>query len=351
MRAAALLGGGSPRARVVRWCGWALVAVVIFVALMAFYRKDPWTALVDMYQGTVGSGLGWGQVLETMIPILFCAMAVTIPARIGQVNVGGEGQLWIGGACAAGVALYGPDWPQWLMLTAMALAGMAGGALFAGIPGWLKARGWMNEVFSTVLLNYVGILVVSALVFGPWHDPRSGNYPQSRALRPAAWLPHFGSSGVDVTLIAAIAVIAGFELVLRTTRFGLEIRAIGGNPNAAQRLGVPVGTFIVVTMCVGGALAGLAGMGQLAAVQLRLNQSLSPPVGFGYLGFLVSWLAGHNPRLIVPMALLISILSTAGLALGVTLGVPLELTNVLAAAVMLVVLVGRSVEAKMAWAR
>lgn len=350
MRTPDLLTGPTWRSRAARWCAWVALAIVIYALLVAIYRENPWSALVLMYDGTLGSGLGWGQVIETMIPLVLCAVAVMIPARIGQVNVGGEGQMWVGGLCAAGVALFCPAWPSWLVLTTMVLAGMAGGAVFAGVPGWLKARGWMNEVFSTVLLNYVGILAVMALILGPWHDPRSGNYPQSRVFPRSAWLPHFGSSVVDVMLIVALVLVVAFEVVLRFTRYGLEIRAIGGNPNAAEKMGVPIATFVVVTMCVGGAIAGLAGMEQVSAVQMRLNESLSPAAGYGYFGFLVSWLAGHNPRLIVPMAFLISVLTTAGLALGIGTNIPPEIANVLAGFVMLIVLMGRSVESKVRWA-
>lgn len=345
----ALLLGHSRRAKAARWCGWGLLAVVVYVGLFAIYRQNPWRGLDDMYQGTIGTSLGWGYVLQTMTPLLFCAIAVTIPARIGQVNVGGEGQLWVGGLCAAGIALWWDRWPSWALLPAMVLAGAVGGAIFAGVPGWLKARGWMNEVFSTVLLNYVGILAVGALVLGPWHDPRSGNYPQTRSIPPAAQLPHFGDTAVDVSLVLAILAIVAFELVLRRTRFGLEIRSIGGNPNAAARLGVPVGTFIVATMAIGGALAGIAGMAQVAAVYHRLNESISPPAGYGYFGFLVSWLAGHNPRLLVPMAFLVSVLTSSAVVLQIDLGLPPETVSVLSGAVMLLVLMGRSTEARLAF--
>ncbi len=344
-----LFVGRSPRARAVRWAAWVLLAIAVFAGLCGIYRQNPWTAVRTMWDGTVGSTFGWQQILTGMIPLLFCALAVTIPARIGQVNVGGEGQLWIGGLCAAGVGLWFEGLPSWLLLTLMAVAGAGGGAIFAGIPGWLKARGWMNEVFSTVLLNYVGILAVVFLVLGPWHDPFSGNQPQTRLLTTRAWLPVFGDSGVDVTIIVAVLAIVALDVVLRRTRWGLEIRSIGGNPNAAARLGVPVPTFIIATMCIGGALAGFAGMAQLAAVQHQLNESLSPPAGFGYFGFLVSWLAGHNPRLLIPMAFLVSTFTVASIPLQLDLGLPPEIVNVLAGLVMLIVLVGRSVESRQAW--
>jgi simple sugar transport system permease protein len=341
-----LLTGHTRWSRIARWCGWVLAAIVIYCGLVLLYRQNPWTAFDSMYQGTLGSTLGWGEVVEGMIPLIFCALAVSVPARIGQVNVGGEGQLWAGGIAATFIALTFMSWPTWLLIPTMVLAGAVGGGVWAGVPGWLKARGWTNEVFTTVLLNYVAILGASALVFGPWHDPLSGNFPQSREIGATARLGFFGSTGIDVSIVAAVVAVLVFDFLLHRTRWGLEIRAIGGNPNAAARMGVPVSTFIVSTMFIGGAIAGVAGMAQLSAVQLRLNTSLSP--GYGYFGFLVSWLAGHNPRLIIPMAFLISVLTTAGTALQISLGLPSEMLNILCGAVMLIVLMGRAVETRMA---
>jgi simple sugar transport system permease protein len=275
-----------------------------------------------------------------MTPLLFAAMAVAIPARVGQVNVGGEGQIFIGGATASWVALTFTSAPIWLLLPASAIAGMIGGGLWAGIAGWLKARGWLSEVFSTVLMNYIAILAVSALVFGPWRDPTSSNYPQSRELVPAARLPHVGSSRVDIMIFVAVACVVGFDWFLRRTRWGLEIRAIGGNPFAAARNGVPVNAYIVAAMFAGGALAGLAGMQQVSALQLRLNLGIS--AGFGYIGFLISWLAGHNPRLIIPMTFLLAVLASGGDILQISQGLPSAIVNVLAATLMMIVLLGRA---------
>jgi simple sugar transport system permease protein len=297
-------------------------------------------AFHEIWASTLTSKYGLQDVLVRMTPLLFAAMAVTIPARVGQVNVGGEGQIFAGGLTAAWVVLTFTSWPSWLLLPAMALAGALGGGLWAGLAGWLKARGWMSEVFSTVLMNYIAILAVSALVFGPWRDPTSSNYPQTREIVPAGRLPHFGTSRVDVSIVIALAVVVAFDLFLRRTRWGLEIRAIGGNPYAAERNGIRVNRYVILCLAVGGALAGLAGMAQLSALQFRLNPGLSP--GFGYVGFLVSWLAGHNPRLIVPMTFLLAVLAASGDILQITQGLPPAMVNVLSAILMLIVLLARS---------
>jgi ABC-type uncharacterized transport system permease subunit len=331
---------GHPRwSALVRWLAWAAIAVLAYSGLILIYGKSPLNAFHDIYASTLTTSYGLQDVLVRMTPLLFAAMVVAIPARIGQVNVGGEGQIFAGGLVATGVAITFTSWPGWLLLPAMALGGLAGGGLWAGLAGWLKARGWLSEVFSTVLMNYLAILAVSALVFGPWRDPTSSNYPQSREFVPAARLPHLGGTRIDVTIFVAFGIVLAFDWFLRRTRFGLEVRAIGGNPNAALTNGVPVGRYIVAAMAVGGALAGLAGMAQASALQLHLNPGLSP--GFGYVGFLISWLAGHNPRLIIPMAFLLAVLASSGDILQISQGLPSAIVNVLSAILMMIVLLGR----------
>jgi ABC-type uncharacterized transport system permease subunit len=327
-------------ASTLRWLGWAAVGALAYVVLILIYGKNPLDAFHEIWANTLSSKYGLQDVAVRMTPLLFAALAVTIPARIGQVNVGGEGQIFVGGAAAAWVALSFPAWPASLLLPAMALAGMIGGGTWSGIAGFLKARGWLSEVFSTVLMNYIAILGVSALVFGPWRDPTSSNYPQSRELVDAARLPHVGNSRVDITIFLALGLVVGLDWLLRRTRWGLEIRAIGGNPYAALRNGVPVSRYIVVAMFIGGALAGLAGMGQLSALQFRLNPGLS--ANFGYIGFLISWLAGHNPRLIVPMTFLLAVLASSGDILQITQGLPSAIVTVLSATLMMIVLLGRA---------
>jgi simple sugar transport system permease protein len=327
-----------------RWGGWIVVGIGIYALLILSYGKNPFTAFHDIFTSTLGSSYGLGEVVVRMTPLLLTAMAVTIPARIGQVNVGGEGQLFAGGLCATGVALTFTTWPRPLLLTAMAIAGMVGGGLWAALPGWLKARGLLNEVFSTLLLNYIAILAVSALVYGPWRDPTSSNYPQSREFVSAARLPLLFGTRIDLTIFVGLAAVVAYALLLRSTRSGLQIRAIGGNPYAAARTGVPVGRYIIVLMFVGGALAGLAGMGQASALQGRLNPGLSP--GFAYTGFLISWLAGHDPKLVVPMSFLLAVLATGGDILQITQGLPYALVSVLAAVVMFIILTGRALRGR-----
>src|SRR5207249_8979128 len=128
----------------------------------------------------VGSAYGRSEVLVVMIPVLLCALAVAVPARVGLVNVGAEGQLYMGAWFASWAALSFTDLPGAALLPLMLCMGLIGGGLWAVVPAFLRARGWLNETISTLLLNYVAVLIVQFSVFGPWKDPRSANFPQSK---------------------------------------------------------------------------------------------------------------------------------------------------------------------------
>jgi simple sugar transport system permease protein len=189
------------------------------------------------------------------------------------------------------------------------------------------------------MLNYVAVLLVQFFVFGPWKDPQSANFPQSRAFVEAARLPAFFGSRVHLGIVFGLIAAAALVFVLSRTRWGFEMRAIGGNPEAARRAGLSLGRYIIGALLVGGALAGLAGLGEVAAIQGRLRPTLSP--GFGFIGFLISWLAGHDPRLAIVMAVLMAVLTAGGDALQLSQKLPFASVDLLMGLTLCVVLAQR----------
>src|SRR5262249_27320011 len=153
---------------------------------------NPLATYWDVLHSTFGSVRGFTEVLVIMIPLMFCALAVAIPARIGMVNAGGEGQLYVGAIFAAYAPLTWPGLPTGIMMPLMILAGFLGGGMWAGLLGYLRAKGLLSEVLSTLLMNSVAGFLLQYLVFGIWHDPQSSNFPQSKPYPPAAVLPHIG---------------------------------------------------------------------------------------------------------------------------------------------------------------
>jgi general nucleoside transport system permease protein len=205
-------------------------------------------------------------------------------------------------------------------LPVLTVLGFIGGGVWALIPGVLRALRLVNETISTLLLNYVAPLIVSFFIFGPWRSPESASYPQSPAFADAARLPTFFHSRIHAGLLLALACLGLYWFVLARTRFGLEMRAIGGNPEAARRLGIPVFRYILVVMFIAGGVAGIAGMAEVAAIQGRLVSELSP--GYGFIGFLVSWLARTTASGMLTMSFLFAVISLVGDILQITQGLP-----------------------------
>src|SRR5580658_5817772 len=332
--ATALLRFASTRART-----FALVAAIalgVFATLLVAAGKDPIKAYADTLIYVFGNAYGFSELLVRMIPLMLTAVAAALPARIGLINVGAEGQLYMGAWLATAGALAFSDRPAFVLLPLLTLLGFAGGGLWALIAGALRALRLVNETISTLLLNYIAPLIVSYFIFGPWRSPESSAYPQSPAFSDAARLPTFFHSRVNLGLVYALAALVLYALAMNRTRFGLDMRAIGGNPEAARRLGIPIVRYILLVMFVGGGMAGLAGMAEVAAIQGRLVAELSP--GYGFIGFLVSWLARNSAGGIIVMSFLFAAISSVGDILQITQGLPFAVVNILMAVILFVVL-------------
>jgi simple sugar transport system permease protein len=314
----------------------ALVALAVFALLLLADGKDPLRAYSDTLIYVFGNTYGFSELLVRMAPLLLTSVAVALPSRLGLINVGGEGQLYMGAWLATAGALGFSDLPAWQLLPLMTAMGFAGGALWALLPGILRAAKVVNETISTLLLNYVAPLIVSFFIFGPWRSAESSAYPQSPAFVAAARLPSLGDTRIHLGLLYGIVCLALYGLALSRTRWGLEVRAIGGNPEASLRLGIPVRTYMIAAMAVAGGIAGMAGMAEVSAIQGRLVGELSP--GYGYVGFLVSWLAGGSALGILLMAFLFAVVSSIGDILQITQGVPYAVVNVLMAVILFIVL-------------
>lgn len=317
----------------------AVAVAAAFALLLIADGKDPLRAYRDTALYVFGNAYGFSELFVRISPLLLTAVAVAAPSRLSLINVGGEGQLYIGGLFATAGALGFPNWPASALLPLMTALGFLGGALWALIPGLLRASRLVNETISTLLLNYVAPLIVSFMVFGPWRSSESASYPQSPAFPPAARLPTFDGTRVHLGLVYGLVCLGVYGFVMARTRFGLEMRAIGGNSEASIRLGLPIKAYTIAAMAAAGGAAGLAGMAEASAIQGRLVAQLSP--GYGFMGFLVAWLAGGSAVGILAMAILIAAVSSVGDILQITQGVPYSVINLLMAAILMIVLVER----------
>ena len=318
----------------VRYLLMTLLAFLFFGFILLMSGKDPIQSYKDIFTSTLGSAYGFSEVLVAMIPMLITALAVALPSRVGLINVGGEGQLYIGAAFATWGALTFQNLPAWILLPLMMLLGMLGGALWAFIPGYLKAIGLVNETITTLLLNSVAPKIVGFLIFGYWHSAM--DTVKTANFVPAARLPTFFGTRVHLGMVLALVLLILFWFIMKYTRWGLEMRAIGGNSQAARRNGIPLKKYLITVMCIGGAIAGLAGMAQVSGFYgvLLLNFS----TGLGFMGFLICWLAGGEPLGIFLMSFVVAIITTGGNMLQLTRDLPYATINILLAFTLFVVL-------------
>jgi simple sugar transport system permease protein len=320
----------------VRYLVIFIVAFLLFGIILWLAGKDPVEAIQDTLVYTLGTPSGFSEVIVRMIPLLFTAIAVALPSRVGLINVGAEGQLYIGALLAAGAALAFPQLPAWLLLPLMMLAGLVGGALWAFIPVFLRARGLVNETITTLLMNYIAPAIVSFFVYGPWRFRGAASMPQTADFADAARLPAFFGTRVHLGLIIALIILVLYWYLMKYTRWGLEMRAVGGNPQAARRNGIAWARYLILAMCIGGAIAGLAGMSEISGIHGRLRPNFSP--GFGFTGFLINWLSGGNPLGILIMSFVISIITSGGDILQLKQGLPYAVLNILLAITLYAVL-------------
>ncbi len=295
---------------------------------------DAGHAYREMIVGALGSRYGIEQTLIRAIPLILTGLGVTLAFTMGLWNIGAEGQLAVGALAASWLALAASGMPRVIVLPGLIVLGLAGGAAWALIPAALRAYAGMNEIISTLMLNYVGLLWVDYLVFGRWADPTAFSFPYSRQFPAVAHLPLlFGD--VHIGLVLALVAAATLAFVLNRTRWGYEIRAVGASPAAARYVGMPVKRNILLVMAASGALAGLAGMGEVSGVIHRIQQGLSP--GYGFTAIIIAWVAQLQPWAVVVVAILFAVLLNGGFVIQTT-GVPAAIAYMLQAMILTFVL-------------
>jgi general nucleoside transport system permease protein len=285
----------------------------------------PGAMFIAIAQAAAGSGYAIGESLLRATPILLCALATLVPARLGLISVGAEGQLYLGAIAGTGVMLAWSG-PQVLLLPAVLLGGMVGGALWALLPALLRNAAGVNETISTLMLNYVAALTVTWLVYGPWKNPQSQGWPATAEFPGAARLGTLADSRVHAGLLLALGIAALLAFLLDRTRWGLALDVLHSNPRLEHVTGLSIARQVLLTMSIGGALAGLAGIAEASAVQGRLQSDLS--LGAGLSGFLVAWLAGNRVGRTVWMSLLVGGLLASGDGLQMSAQVPSSVTLV-----------------------
>ena len=288
-----------------------LMALVVGAVMLLFLKVNPVEAYRALWDGAFGSSNAFAETLVKATPLLLVGLGICISFRGDVINIGGEGQMIVGAILATWVGLTFTGLPGWLVITLAMLAGFAGGAIWGGIPGVLKAYFSVNEILSTVMMNAIAVQLMNFLLRGPMIDPSqaqlASKIPQTARLLEAFRLPRLAPTRLHLgALIAVILAVLVYILLWRTT-LGYRIRAVGQNPYASRYAGIKVQGYIVLALLLSGAFSGLAGATQVFGVNYRMITDGSSSGFTGSAGFngIVAALFGQlHPIWSIPASIL-----------------------------------------------
>jgi simple sugar transport system permease protein len=318
-----------------------VVTAVLFSIFLIVLGKSPVEFFALLWRGAFGTSFSWQNTLVRSSPLIFTALCVAIPARLGLVIIGGEGALVLGGFAAAVAALPFIGWaPPFVILPAMLIAAVLAGAIWIGAVGVLRHYRGVNETISSLLLFYIAVAIMNFFVEGALRDPGNPNKPSTTPIGEANMIGNI--PGMDVHWGLAVGIVLAILLwfLMNRTTFGFAAQVTGGNVRAARAQGLPVGRLIVVSCAIAGASAGLAGFFEVAAIQGMANASLV--AGYGFTGILVAFLARQNPIAIIPVAILLGGITAAGGLIQRRMGMPDATVRVLQGLMFLVLLVSET---------
>ncbi|MFT5657263.1 MAG: ABC-type uncharacterized transport system permease subunit [Gammaproteobacteria bacterium] len=312
--------------------------LVICSALIVWAGVPVLEAYALLFKGAFGSSFALKETLTRSIPIILTGLAVAVAFRSKFYNIGAEGQLYAGALASVYFGTGMINLPAYLMVPLLLLVGALAGGMLLLVPVLLKTRLKVDEVVTTLLLNFVVLLMVSYLIEGPWRDPMAMGWPQTASIIDEGVLPTLLAkgrlhAGLIVALLAAVLVWA----VMRFTVLGYEIKAVGFNSKAAEFSGINVNKTVVYTALISGGLAGIAGVSEVAGLKGYLTLDLSP--GFGYTGVAVAMLARLHPLGVVPAALFLSAIYVGADSMSRAVNIPTYIADVLVGVSVLAILV------------
>lgn len=319
---------------------WVLRLGAFFLALCAgglfllMLGNNPFAVYGAILSGAFRSKMAIQATVKIMIPLLISALGVTLAFKMKFWNIGGEGQIIMGGIFASYFALFHADWSGFILFPVMFLAGIVGGGLWALIPAYFKVRFGTNETLFTLMLNYIALHLVSWLQEGPWRDPAANGFPKIASFEKSAVLPKL--FGVQVGWVIALVLVVLLFVYLRYTKQGYEISVVGESRATATYAGMNVQRIILRTMFLSGAIAGIAGMVQVTGSDRTLTVGVAGGVGFT--AIIIAWLAQLNPVSSMVIAFLFAVLEKGSSVIQSEFGLSADCADVLQGIILFFVL-------------
>lgn len=319
-----------------------IIGFIVGAASIAVTGNNPLVAYIALFRGSLGSLPGFGETLYKSTPILFTGLAAAVSFRCGMFNIGAEGQYVVATVAAVAVGWFGQNLPRPLLILLILIAGFCAGGLWGGLAGVMKAKRGINEVISTIMLNWIALYAANYAVRVPLNPSvRAGLAPAGHSVilpdvakltKLRTLIPAFGYSSIHSgVFIALAAAIVMWYLLFRTT-IGYEIRTVGLNPSAAEYGGISREKNMILAMFLSGGLAGLGGAVQVAGLSYMVNQSPMLP-GYGFTGLSVALVGNTHPLGCLPSALLFGILENGSRQMQLA-GIPSEITEIISGVIL-----------------
>ena len=314
----------GPREKLLRLAA-ALAALAASGIIMALMGYNPLDVFARIISGSLGTAYRFRETITKAIPLSVLSLGTAVAFRMKFWNIGQEGQFYMGAYGASLIAFGFPDLPAPVLLSLMFIAGLVFGGLWAMIPALLKISFSTNETLVTLMLNYIAIKWISFLQYVAWKDPQALGFPKIAPFGRNAVLPRLFNIHIGWIIALCLAVL--LYIILKKTKFGFEIDVIGESEATARYAGIGVFKVTVFAIMLSGGLCGVAGMMQASAVERSLSDQLSG--GLGFTSVIVTWLARLEPKVILVIAFLFSLLIQGGNFLQSSLQIPASISLVL----------------------
>lgn len=317
--------------------GLVAISIVFLIA-----GVNPIYAVIEIFNGSFGSAYGIKETITKAIPLILIGAGLTLAFRAKFWNIGAEGQLLMGAIFSTWVGLtFGESLPPYAIVPLMFLAGFIGGGLWGIIPAILKIKYAINEVISTLMLNYICAEFLTMLIVGPWKGKARFGFPGTNNLPENAILGVIEGSRIHyATLILAVICAIVLCITVYKTRFGYEARVVGENPDAGKYAGIDFLKTTLILMAVSGGLAGLAGVGEVAGIHHYLGYPASVSSGYGFTAIIVAWLAKLNPLYAVVSGIFFAGILVGGDAIQISLGLPAATVEIVNGTMLIFLIMG-----------
>ena len=330
----------NPSRHIVFLTTLSAVVIALFLTgiLFSVFGVNPFQAYGTIVNKTIFNFRGFTEVVRKAIPLILAGVGLVLAFRAQFWNIGAEGQILAGAVAASGFALFVPL-PPFLMIPAMFLAGFVAGGLWGFLPALLKVRLGVNEIITTLMMNYIALYIVRWLINGPWKGQSTTGFSYSEKFERAFWLPTLGTTRLHwPTLLIGLLLAVFITFLLARMKLGFEIRIMGESPNAARYAGIDFFKTTMLLILFSAGAAGLAGVGEVAGIHHRLVEPNSISLGYGYTAIIVALLARGNPLAAIGSGLFLGWVFASGDIMRVSLGIPSQMTGVVSGLILLCII-------------